>query len=216
MTLGGSAEEMVYQGVRDEMRRRGEPLRGVSLIPRLPPGQVAPEAASVDTGVLPQLVRTRGSSQGRCLLSGGGGDEGRARARGGRLPDGRPHDGRPGLPLCIQACTPLLSHNSLCCTRALTPERQRTCCVACSIHMALLPPEQQEARWRQQGGQGAFRALASAQLASRLWVIRNGAGAVESEVQGEGVIGEYPLLLAGARAAPVLHARKQGWAPPGM
>lgn len=63
--------------------------------------------------------------------------------------------------------------------------------------MALLPLEQQEAQWQQQGGQGTFQPLASAQLASRRWVIRNGAGAVENEVQGEGVIGEYPLLQAG-------------------
>ena len=87
--LDGSAEEMVYQGVRDEMRRRGEPLHGISLIPRLPPGQVAPLGsvlwamrapfADCNTGL-------KGVSRFDVLVPGGGSDEGCVRAGGGRLP----------------------------------------------------------------------------------------------------------------------------------
>ncbi len=38
--LEGPAEDMVHPRVREEMRRRASPLLGISLIPRLPPGQV--------------------------------------------------------------------------------------------------------------------------------------------------------------------------------
>ena len=35
------------------------------------------------------------------------------------------------------------------------------------------------------------------QLLDRAWTIRNAAGAIESEVRGEAVVGQYPLLHAG-------------------
>lgn len=37
----------------------------------------------------------------------------------------------------------------------------------------------------------------SVQLLDRQWTIRNAGGAVESEVRGEAVVGQYPLLEAG-------------------
>lgn len=45
--------------------------------------------------------------------------------------------------------------------------------------------------------QAAETPLRAAQLLDRAWTIRGAGGAVESEVRGEGVIGEYPLLQAG-------------------
>ena len=40
----------------------------------------------------------------------------------------------------------------------------------------------------------------SVQLLDRAWVIRNAAGAVESEIHGEAVVGQYPLLIQGGDA----------------
>jgi uncharacterized protein affecting Mg2+/Co2+ transport len=65
-----------------------------------------------------------------------------------------------------------------------------------SIRFDLLPEEEQAAL---QGSLAGPRngPLASVQLRSRHWLIRNAAGAVESEVRGEAVVGHYPLLRAG-------------------
>lgn len=65
----------------------------------------------------------------------------------------------------------------------------------CSVRFDLLPEEEQAARWAATAG--PFRPLASVQLRSRHWLIRDARGAVESEVRGEAVVGHYPLLRAG-------------------
>lgn len=66
---------------------------------------------------------------------------------------------------------------------------------AYSIRFALLPVEEQAAHWPATAG--PFRPLASAQLRARHWVIRGPEGAVESEVRGDGVVGNFPLLWPG-------------------
>ena len=63
----------------------------------------------------------------------------------------------------------------------------------CSIQLALLSVEEQLALI----GDGPFRPLTSAQLRSRHWIIRHGTSATADVVEGDGVIGEYPLLTAG-------------------
>lgn len=47
------------------------------------------------------------------------------------------------------------------------------------------------------GDQGSEPPFSSVQLLDRRWLIRNAAGLVESEVQGEGVVGQYPILVHG-------------------
>lgn len=59
---------------------------------------------------------------------------------------------------------------------------------AYSIRFYLLPEDEQ---------QDIFPPVASVQLRDRHWVIRDRNGNIESEVQGGGVIGLYPLLQAG-------------------
>ena len=61
--------------------------------------------------------------------------------------------------------------------------------------MALLSVEEQLAL----AGNGPCTPLTSAQLRSRHWVIRHGTSATADVVEGDGVIGEYPLLTAGVR-----------------
>ena len=41
MDLDGPAGSMMHHEVHSEMQRRGTPLRGISLIPRLAPGQAS-------------------------------------------------------------------------------------------------------------------------------------------------------------------------------
>lgn len=65
----------------------------------------------------------------------------------------------------------------------------------CSVRFSLLGEASQAAAWPATAG--AFRPLASVQLRSRHWVIRDGRGEVDSEVRGEAVVGHYPLLIAG-------------------
>ncbi|BDA45267.1 F-box only protein 3 [Coccomyxa sp. Obi] len=66
---------------------------------------------------------------------------------------------------------------------------------AYSISFELLSEDEQRAAWPPHAG--PFRPLASVQLRSRHWVIRNAAGQVEHVVNGEAVIGEYPHLTFG-------------------
>ena len=67
----------------------------------------------------------------------------------------------------------------------------------CSIQLALLSVEEQHAL----AGNGHCTPLTSAQLRSRHWVIRHGTSATADVVEGDGVIGEYPLLTAGVCAS---------------
>jgi len=62
------------------------------------------------------------------------------------------------------------------------------------IRFALLSLEEQQATW---AGTAPFKPVHSVQLRGRHWIITDGTGH-ESEVQGEGVIGHFPLLTAGA------------------
>lgn len=70
---------------------------------------------------------------------------------------------------------------------------------AYSIRFQLTSIEEQ--KQRQGGGEGGGEVgeqpFASVQLLDREWVIRNIRGGVESQVRGEAVVGEYPLLRAG-------------------
>jgi len=72
------------------------------------------------------------------------------------------------------------------------------------IGFSLLPPGEQAQlarEARQQGGEegGTHRAdhLTQVQLLDRHWIIRNGAGRVQSQVRGEGVVGLFPILQPG-------------------
>ena len=47
------------------------------------------------------------------------------------------------------------------------------------------------------GAGGAEAPFEEVQLLDRAWLIKNSAGAVKSEVRGEGVVGQFPLLEAG-------------------
>ena len=60
----------------------------------------------------------------------------------------------------------------------------------------LLPLTEQRAVWPATAG--AFRALSTVQLLTRHWVSRNSLGDIVSEVRGEGVVGRFPILRAGA------------------
>lgn len=61
----------------------------------------------------------------------------------------------------------------------------------CSIRFYLLSEEEQAAA-------GLDPPLLSAQLQSRHWVIRGARGEVLDNIRGDGVVGEYPELQAGA------------------
>ena len=76
-----------------------------------------------------------------------------------------------------------------------------------SVRMDILAEEEQRRRWR--GDPERFEPMLRAQLKSRLWVIRayartdgedpsGGEPTREDRVSGEGVIGEFPILEAGA------------------
>ena len=68
--------------------------------------------------------------------------------------------------------------------------------VSCSVEMSLLPlDEQRELRSRTDGP--SVRLLTSVQLQSRRWIMRGETGEVTSEVTGEGVLGEFPILVPG-------------------
>lgn len=68
-----------------------------------------------------------------------------------------------------------------------------------SVRFALLHEEGQRELLGSLAGPSGGAPLDSVQLRSRHWVIRNARGGVESEVRGEAVVGEYPLLRPGAR-----------------
>jgi F-box protein 3 len=78
---------------------------------------------------------------------------------------------------------------------------------AYSIRYQLLGEEEQKqvaaaaAAARVNGGGGGPASIEdpfqSVQLLDRTWIIRNSTGAIESELHGEAVVGQYPLLLQG-------------------
>ena len=57
--------------------------------------------------------------------------------------------------------------------------------------------EAEQAQQAQHGARGSSDPLRAVQLLDRHWVIRNRTGAVQSEVRGEAVVGQYPRLLPG-------------------
>lgn len=101
-------------------------------------------------------------------------------------------------------------------------DAERSYFFAYSIRFDLLSEEEQAAL---QGSLAGPRngPMPSVQLRSRHWLIRNTAGAVESEVRGEAVVGRYPLLRAGgspnqaacleADLLPVIHTEMHAGQP---
>lgn len=73
----------------------------------------------------------------------------------------------------------------------------------CSVRFSLLPKQEQAAAWQAHGKPlHQFRPLDRVQLLSRHWKIwgppfAEGKRALMQEVNGEGVIGDYPVLEAG-------------------
>ena len=67
---------------------------------------------------------------------------------------------------------------------------------------------------REQKALGIRRPLKYAQLRGRLWIVRDAAGAAVNEIRGDGVVGQYPLLAAGAcRLAAAMLATMSGTLP---
>lgn len=66
------------------------------------------------------------------------------------------------------------------------------------MRFALLPEDEQQALLGSLAGPSGGAPLDSVQLQARHWIIRDARGGVESEVRGEAVVGEYPLLRPGA------------------
>lgn len=69
-------------------------------------------------------------------------------------------------------------------------------CRVCSVEFSLLAPDEQKQNWSQNDGP-YVRPIASVQLQTRHWIMRDENGEVTSEVRGEGVIGEFPILTPG-------------------
>jgi hypothetical protein len=88
----------------------------------------------------------------------------------------------------------LLLGHTLCCVPAACP----SALPFCSIRFSLLSTEEQLAVAGSLAGPRGGIPLASVQLRSRHWIIRDASGAVDNEVRGEAVVGHYPLLRAGA------------------
>lgn len=65
----------------------------------------------------------------------------------------------------------------------------------CSVRFSLLSTDEQVARHRPPGA--LFQPKTQVQLSSRHWNIRNREGELIEEVDGDGVIGEYPILQPG-------------------
>lgn len=66
----------------------------------------------------------------------------------------------------------------------------------CSVQFSLLPSDQQKETWSQTDGP-YVRPITSVQLQTRHWIIKDESGEITSEVRGEGVIGEFPILVPG-------------------
>lgn len=109
-----------------------------------------------------------------------------------QLPPGRSEAVTEGVRVC--AC-PLFIPEL---TQASEEERQYF--FAYSIRFSLLPEEEQAALRGSLAGPGGGVPLASAQLRSRYWRVRDAAGRVANEVRGEAVVGQYPLLRPGEPA----------------
>ena len=68
------------------------------------------------------------------------------------------------------------------------------CVIAwCSVEFSLLPPDEQKKNWSQADGL-YVRPIASVQLQTCHWTMRDENGEITSEVRGEGVI---PILIPG-------------------
>ena len=70
------------------------------------------------------------------------------------------------------------------------------CAAYCSVEFALLAQDEQKRKWSHRDGP-YVRPIASVQLQTRHWIMRDVNGEVTSEVRGEGVIGEFPILIPG-------------------
>lgn len=64
------------------------------------------------------------------------------------------------------------------------------------MEFSLLSPDEQKMSWSQSDGP-YVRPIASVQLQTRHWIMRDENKEVTSEVRGEGVIGEFPILVPG-------------------
>jgi len=71
------------------------------------------------------------------------------------------------------------------------PDLKVSACRSRSIRISLLSTAEQKAL-------GEKKPLKSVQLRARHWRMRNAAGAVLDEIRGDGVIGQFPILKAGA------------------
>lgn len=66
----------------------------------------------------------------------------------------------------------------------------------CSVEFSLLRQDEQKKNWSQIDGP-FMRPMSCVQLQTRHWIMKDENGQVTSEVRGEGVIGEYPVLVPG-------------------
>lgn len=69
---------------------------------------------------------------------------------------------------------------------------------SCRVAFSLLPVAEQSAVWPATAG--PFRPLTCVQLKSRHWIIRTKQDQETEEVQGDGVVGEFPILTPGSHA----------------
>ena len=69
----------------------------------------------------------------------------------------------------------------------------------------LLSEEEQREAWP--ASKGAFVPMTSVQLGAREWFIRDAHGDVVDHVQGQGVIGIYPILTAGLHSCDCLSSK---------
>lgn len=74
----------------------------------------------------------------------------------------------------------------------------------CSVEFSLLLPDEQKERWSLTDGP-YVRPLTSVQLQIRHWIMKDESGEVTSEVRGEGVIGEFPILAPGRLMVMLSH-----------
>ena len=78
--------------------------------------------------------------------------------------------------------------------------------IYCSVEFSLLPPDEQKETWSQTDGP-YMRPITSVQLQTRHWIMKDESGEVTSEVRGEGVIGEFPILVPGRLIVTFSHSQ---------